>query len=874
MDIELSESQLHRAGALLASSYIADHDRRGLKMLLGRHENRKLTDLGRELGISGYAVTKRCRDIAASGVDGLLKRLELEAQLIERARRFLPGDDIASLACEFEIPERQVRHLLDRSQLALPSNRGIQAIEDLFGWADSDSEPVLDLAGISISANGTMAMLALHEPSNTQVHYRGFLQYELHPKAHWTELSAQDQRFGKVFGFLQDISGNRPVSLLGPHSERDLRFIEKIRSRFPLPYIIVVIVDSPSDVDRWKKLTDNEKRIAVHCCDEPLFNWLERYFYTMRVERSSVGLAPNLAALYAALAQSPTPKNFEWLGSATNAEVVIRRRLAVNLFHAAQGHVHELTPWLWSRMRRKNSMHLVTFRWNTKVHALGAAANGRDGTPAECKNASERLVSVSPLPGIAYLLRLGADASSRLAGDLRETCIAQRIYLSNGLDRPGIRPRYVFCDAHELATWQAEAKSQKNKGKKESSEMPGSSAVLLARHLLFPAPPVNLEKLAAIGTQTKIPVDRQIVASVEGPEDVLIFCAPNLLRGIRDAFDSEVYGDLIIEATSWEEQSIFNLCSTGTLGDDVHFLDAMEQVNPRMPILRPGGSASETEERWNDLFYNGDADFLISGISEEKKQAVERQLDEWVGMVTAVIAEIYSAPNNEALDVTKITASAPGDPNPLDYRDCFHNTIRSFANAQRRVARRAVETCARMAIAGLSPVAIAIMPVRDIIREFRRELQSRIRTTRFANQSMPLLEEQTKASSNGSAGEIAELLIAAKRMLTNPKSEKTFWEQMDELALVGFIAWENALDVLYIQPDRSEFERVIIAYVKAVVVKKAVGRAAGTGPKLRNLNTRGRKEVARKLAAYVAALPLLRKALAILLCRHTISLNR
>ena len=911
MEIVLTESQLRRADILLASKNIKNHDMRGLKLLLGRHEGRKPAELGKEFGITEYGVTKRCRDVLKSGVDRFLADLELGDRVVDRARKLLPDDDAVSLAQEFGIPERRVRYLVESNQLSLPSNRGIQTIEDLLRWTDSKNEPVLDLAGISLSGNGAVAVLALQECTKNHAHYRGFLDYDVAPAADWTELSTQDRRFAKAFGLLRkrNEAFKTPGAIMCEEFFKIMEFLERVRKRFPLPFSLVVIVDSETQAEQLAKLTSRGERVAVHCCSAPIVDWLERYFYTVRLQRSSLGLAPNLGGLCSLLLRPSDAACFEWIGCANNAENVIRHRFVASLFHAAQGHIHELSPWLWPRMRRANTVPLVTYRWQTKVQDLTESSRGDCGIDHGNDIDPDRVISISPLPGIAYLIRLTADAASKLRGDLRGSSLTKRFYLTNGLDgRGATRPHHVFCNEHELERWKKQASTRKEYGGCDTNpglESPGSAAVLLTRHLLFPSPPGHLHSIASVVAEVEGSVGRQIVSTAEGSQDCLIFCPPDLLQGIHDAFCSEVYADLIVAATCWEEQSVSNLCSIGVFNDEA-FFESMVQINDRLPILRPGASTSETEERWQNLFCNCDADFLISGISEKRKQEIEKQLDQWTEAVTALIAEAYTISGSETLNVIKVAGAAPaaikGALNrQIDFSDCFQGCIASFATTQRRVVRRAIETCARMAIAGLPPLAIAIVPIKEILAQFRRELRSHLRAARSgtAKQSIaPLLEERAKTASEDAAPDIAELLVEAGEMLSNPTSAESFWDQLDELSSAGRSVWEYAIDLLEIDdpgqgqiqalekvanatvPHRTKvseppshvidwqtpFEKVIFAYLDAVAIVRTFDRMQSSAPEdlplWGGLADRQKQRAERGVAARRAAIPELRQALA------------
>ena len=267
-----------------------------------------------------------------------------------------------------------------------------------------------------------------------------------------------------------------------------------------------------------------------------------------------------------------------------------------------------------------------------------------------------------------------------------------------------------------------------------------------------------------------------------------------------------------------------NLQCSGGL--DEAFLDAIQQINPSVPYLRPTGTLDGDEENWCALFTNCDSDFLVAHIAEPRKQELERILADWTISVVAAISEFSNGRGLFDGVTMDAMASRPGAPTrQRENQDQFVPCLNSFAATQRRVVRQTVETCARLILAGMEPIPIAILAVDDLRREFKAQLRSWLRTTRpEQHPTITLTAENLSAEGDGELSEpaievspedIAELLTtASKRIDSTIQARADYWREFKALIQAPRALWDDAMALVTILgPNPIKVEADLLQFV-------------------------------------------------------------
>lgn len=411
--------------------------------------------------------------------------------------------------------------------------------------------------------------------------------------------------------------------------------------------------------------------------------------------------------------------------------------------------------------------------------------------------------------------------------DLNATGIASRVIYSNGIDEPiGVRGRF-----NDLSTGQITAAA----AAPEKVRF-GGAVVLLPRHFLF-NPLVPLRVLAGLRQDEHDSITLSLFeVDALGTTECLVFDAPSLIRAIRHHFALSTYWDLLTEAEGAQRAAFaadidnkihlpdddFTAPYIAAPVDDEGEFDLLGDVAFDLP--QPSliiGNPAKGEDGLLDLFRNCDADFILRGVSADKRRALRRMTREWCSAVHRILAAEFFTTSGKLIRrrVAKFSPNATRiDEHSLE--ECFSTACQTFA-ARPRITRRALENAGRLVSAGFEPRALVVMPTKTIIRESGRLLRTTLvrevaRDHKQAARKAPLNPAMTSGDEIQANFDIMEHLALLRNGFPDAAERYHFWKEASELASqYEYNTWEDS--VYSHLPERAhQLRELVLTYVRSV----------------------------------------------------------
>ena len=653
-----------------------------------------------------------------------------------------------------------------------------------------DTEPFIELATLILSPDAQVAVFVVCDPLKKKIrdpdeeealdpleqkiHFpdknikkviRSILSECSEDQCQWTNLSGIDQLIPEIMQDLEE-GANKIAEWVHP---RERPAITPLKERFHVDeitnglavegvftYCVLQSGSSSACEELLKLLFPADPEYTTIPYNEKLgfFKQLEIICYRLRIRWSCIGLFPCMWELYDEIAEWEEDLFQEWFVRETSRDAVERYMKAsrvVQNYHALNGALLSLTPSLWSILPFEEEADFRTLALRPKIEVVRH-------DPQNCE------VRIEPLPEVFYPPKLVAwigdpeelAKTYRRAGPIRFHYSARPVSESKG--KPATQPVPL-----------------KAKDKTDAiKEM--QTVALLSRHFLSYDPVLPLEMIRELADRCQSGVSQEQFDLGGRKISCLVVNMPELLDEIKTVFRSNFYGDRHYELfLSQQSLRAFNLATRkgwnlliaglleqmDSFAGPYYYFSALDLVNPKpsydvmtrfshrlyalegkaeteaMPCENldwPGEPFAYREyATFLALLTDFDADFLLTGIDQKFREKVDLTAAEWAKAVEKVVKNQYWIKDTGKPNMARITANLPPSwqtsVNKLkdDIVGAVDKSLTAFCDSRKRVARTAIETAQRLALAHFVPAAIVVEDEALILKSWRSFVRKHIR---------------------------------------------------------------------------------------------------------------------------------------------------
>ncbi|MDR3405867.1 MAG: hypothetical protein P4L99_25505 [Chthoniobacter sp.] len=566
----------------------------------------------------------------------------------------------------------------------------------------------------------------------------------------WCRILASDTAMAESFYDLKKRLGGLPCH---DDTGSEDSNIAKLSTRFDERFAHIVLTSGRQKICKTIVSELGKGTICRHLradAELGLLGHLEAALHARRLKKSSVGFFP-LALAFGKYVNNWVlncqGKPFHWQIHRGNTQDFLKGHLVVHDYFAVKGALLEMSGGLWQKIPFQDEIPSGTLSLRTRVEIKDVPASG------------QVRLAVRPLPGIEYRVVVDCPGTPEDKAKVLRTALNREkrskrlVYSSCQGARAKLR-RSIIVPV-DFFTGAAEAKSL---GK-------GVGVVLLPRHFLTPEPAIPLQDLVALGQKAISGVTAADLETTGGRELGIALHVPKLLEAIRKKTEEWWYHDRIEDLGKWQV-SLLKLSLWESLSDgEIKWMEFFQKLNVtagleeaawerlknngevrgrlkerikgrELPLpLGKGQRAGGAEPpvlSWDEMFENllrqVDADFLLLGLDEKTRRALDATAAQWAAAVAEIPMREFWPEGKLKLAKVKTLVSE-------ECRDAFeshredevqswcNDAWLSFADKGKFVLRMVIENMQRLVLHGLPAMPIAVESHGGILRRWERLLR-------------------------------------------------------------------------------------------------------------------------------------------------------